>query len=95
MCLYPEGTRNRTGQPLKNFYDGAFKLASDTGKKIMPCVLVGTREAMPIHQFFYLLPTPLKIIFLPPISPTGQDVKQLREKTFQAMWDKYVEETGS
>ena len=27
MCIYPEGTRNRTGQPLKSFYDGAFRLA--------------------------------------------------------------------
>ncbi len=93
MCLYPEGTRNRTGQPLKNFYDGAFKLAVDTGKKIIPCVLTGTREAMPIHKKFYLLPVPLKIIFLPPLSPEHTDVKTLREKTFRLMWDNFVKET--
>jgi 1-acyl-sn-glycerol-3-phosphate acyltransferase len=94
MCLYPEGTRNRTGLPLKPFYDGAFKLAADTGKKIIPCVLVGTREAMPIHKVFYLMPTPLKIFFLPPVSPEHYDVKTLREKTFQVMWDKYEAETS-
>lgn len=93
MCLYPEGTRNRTGQPLKPFFDGAFKLAADTGKKIIPCVLVGTREAMPIEKSFYLLPTPLKIFFLPPLSPEHNDVKTLREKTFQLMWEKYEAET--
>jgi 1-acyl-sn-glycerol-3-phosphate acyltransferase len=27
MCIYPEGTRNRTDEPLKKFHDGAFKLA--------------------------------------------------------------------
>ena len=27
MCIYPEGTRNTTGEPLKSFHDGAFKLA--------------------------------------------------------------------
>ena len=28
MCIYPEGTRNKTTAPLKSFHDGAFKLAS-------------------------------------------------------------------
>ncbi len=32
ICLYPEGTRNRTQEPLKVFYDGAFKLAVETKK---------------------------------------------------------------
>lgn len=31
ILLYPEGTRNRTGEPLKDFYDGAFRLAAETG----------------------------------------------------------------
>ncbi|MCB9233279.1 MAG: 1-acyl-sn-glycerol-3-phosphate acyltransferase [Bacteroidia bacterium] len=31
ILLYPEGTRNRTGEPLQPFYDGAFRLASETG----------------------------------------------------------------
>lgn len=31
VLLYPEGTRNRTDAPLKDFYDGAFRLASETG----------------------------------------------------------------
>ena len=29
IFLYPEGTRNRTNEKLKPFYDGAFKLAID------------------------------------------------------------------
>ena len=56
-------------------------------------MLVGTREAMPIHKAFYLMPTPLKIFFLPPLSPEQTDVKTLREKTFLLMWDKYVQES--
>ena len=31
ILLYPEGTRNRTEQPLTDFYDGAFRLAAETG----------------------------------------------------------------
>ena len=31
ILLYPEGTRNRGDQPLTDFYDGAFRLAAETG----------------------------------------------------------------
>ena len=39
MCVYPEGTRNRTNEPLKKFYDGAFKLAVETNKAIIPVLI--------------------------------------------------------
>lgn len=85
MCIYPEGTRNRTNQPLKQFYDGAFKLAVDTKKEVIPCIIKGTKKAMPIHKSFYLLPTKLSMQFLPPVSPEGMDTKALKEKVFHIM----------
>jgi 1-acyl-sn-glycerol-3-phosphate acyltransferase len=85
MCLYPEGTRNRTDKPLKEFYDGAFKLAIDTQKEIIPCVIVGTKKAMPIHKAFYLQPTKLKLVYLPPVSPINMDVKSLNKKVHDMM----------
>jgi 1-acyl-sn-glycerol-3-phosphate acyltransferase len=85
MCLYPEGTRNRTDQPLKAFYDGAFKLAVDTKKEIIACVILGTKKAMPIHKTFYLLPTKLKMIFLPPVSSENIDAKSLNKKIHDMM----------
>ena len=90
MCLYPEGTRNRTGKPLKEFYDGAFKLAIDTKKEIIPCVIIGTNKAMPIHKSFYFLPTKLKMIFLPPISSENMDVKTLNKKVYDIMHATFV-----
>lgn len=90
MCIYPEGTRNRTGEPLKQFYDGAFKLAADTKKNIMPCVITGTKKAMPINKFFYLLPTRLKMHFLPAVSAENITAKELKEKVFEAMKEYYV-----
>lgn len=90
MSLYPEGTRNRTKEPLKSFYDGAFKLAASSGKEIMPCIILGTKKAMPIHEPFYLLPTRLQMHFLPPVDPTGYDVVTLREKVYQIMLDYYT-----
>lgn len=90
MCLYPEGTRNRTTAPLKPFYDGAFKLAVESGKDIIPCVITGTKKAMPINKKFYLLPKKLSMNFLPPVSSKNEAPKALNEKVFLQMYDKYV-----
>ncbi|MFZ1528143.1 MAG: lysophospholipid acyltransferase family protein [Ferruginibacter sp.] len=92
MCIYPEGTRNRTGKPLKDFYEGAFKLAVDTQNEIMPCVITGTRRAMPVNKKFYLLPVPLKMYFLEPVTP-GYNSKELRQKVYDLMLKKYIEKT--
>lgn len=90
MCIYPEGTRNRTGNPLKEFYDGAFKLATDTQKSIIPCLLFNTGKAMPNNKAFYLFPHRLEMHFLPPISSEQVSSKELREKVFRTMWDYYT-----
>jgi 1-acyl-sn-glycerol-3-phosphate acyltransferase len=92
MCLYPEGTRNRTDKPLKDFHNGAFKLAIDANKEIIPCVIIGTKKAMPIHKTFYLLPTKLKMIFLPPVSSNNIDAKSLNKKVYDIMYDVFVKE---
>lgn len=90
MSIYPEGTRNRTGEPLKAFYDGAFKLATETQHDIIPCIIIGTKKAMPVNQFFYLLPVKLQMHFLPPVSAAGKNAKELKEKVFNIMKDYYV-----
>jgi 1-acyl-sn-glycerol-3-phosphate acyltransferase len=91
MCLYPEGTRNQTEQPLKDFYDGAFKLAVDSKKEIIPCVLIGTKKAMPRNKKLYLLPTKLQMIFLPPVSPVNVHYKDLNKQVFAIMYKAYTE----
>jgi 1-acyl-sn-glycerol-3-phosphate acyltransferase len=85
MSIYPEGTRNRTSEPLKPFYDGAFKLAVDAKKDVVPTIIFGTKKAMPIHKKFYLLPTRLTMEFLPPISSSTIDTKALKDKVFETM----------
>ncbi|MBL0357050.1 MAG: 1-acyl-sn-glycerol-3-phosphate acyltransferase [Chitinophagaceae bacterium] len=91
ICLYPEGTRNRTAAPLKPFYDGAFKLSIESKKDIIPCIIYGTKQAMPIDKSFFLLPTRLTMTFLPPVSSDGADAKGLKEKVFNIMQDKYLD----
>ena len=90
MCMYPEGTRNRTAAPLKEFYNGAFKLAIATKKEIIPCVIFGTKKAMPINKTFFLLPVRLKIQFLPAISAEDISANDLKEKVFTVMKNFYV-----
>ncbi len=94
MCIYPEGTRNRTSEPLKQFYDGAFKLAVESKKEIIPCILLGTKKAMPVNKLFYLLPTRLQMHFLPAVSSDTIAVKELKEKVFTIMKDYYVTNSG-
>src|SRR5687768_11898114 len=53
MCIYPEGTRNKTREPLQKFHDGAFKLATGTGKKIIPAIIRHTPKVLPLHKTFY------------------------------------------
>ena len=90
MCIYPEGTRNRTGNPLKPFYDGAFKLAIDAKKEIIPCIIIGTNKAMPVKKTFYLLPKKLKMIFLKPVSSDNIDTKSLNKKVFDLMYSEFT-----
>jgi 1-acyl-sn-glycerol-3-phosphate acyltransferase len=90
MCIYPEGTRNRTNKPLKEFYDGAFKLAVDTKTSVIPCLLFNTNKALPINKTFYLMPNRLEMHFLPSVSAENISSKELREKVFRIMWDYYT-----
>lgn len=92
MCIYPEGTRNKSHNPLKEFKDGAFRLAIETGKPVIPAVLFNTKKVLPQHKFFYFWPSKIEMHFLDPVETKGlqmSDVKQLKETIFQTMWDYY------
>lgn len=88
MCIYPEGTRNKTDQPLKAFHNGAFKLAIETGKSIIPGIIFNTKKVMPFHKPFCIVPHPLQIHFLPPVSILpGDTLLALQERVFVIMKD--------
>jgi 1-acyl-sn-glycerol-3-phosphate acyltransferase len=91
MVIYPEGTRNRTGDPLKKFYDGAFKLAVESGNSIIPTLIFNTRKVLPPNKTFYLDPHHLEMHFLPAVSSQNITAKELKEKVFKVMWDYYQE----
>jgi 1-acyl-sn-glycerol-3-phosphate acyltransferase len=89
MVIYPEGTRNRSDHPLKTFYDGAFRLATDTKKPIVPTLVFNTRKVLPIHKKFYMVPHKLEMHFLPPVDTNNISPVELKEKVFKIMWDYY------
>lgn len=91
MCIYPEGTRNKTSDPLKSFHDGAFRLALNTGKPILPAIIFNTRKVMPTGKTFYFRPHRLYMYFLDPVTPQpGDTVEALKQKIFTMMWDRYA-----
>jgi 1-acyl-sn-glycerol-3-phosphate acyltransferase len=89
MCIYPEGTRNKTDQPMKAFHDGAFKLSMETGKKIIPAIIKGTKEMLPNNKTLYFWPGKISMEFLSPIDPKDfGDVTALKEYVFKKMMEK-------
>lgn len=89
MLLFPEGTRNKTQDPLKSFYDGAFRLAIDTHHQIIPVVLFNTKKIMPADKFFYIMPHQIRMDILKPIHADDISMADLKEKIFRIMWDHY------
>jgi 1-acyl-sn-glycerol-3-phosphate acyltransferase len=87
MVIYPEGTRNRTNKPLKSFYDGAFRLAVDTKKPIVPALVFNTKKVLPASKKIFMWPHHLEMHFLPPVKTEDCTSTQLREKVFKIMWD--------
>jgi 1-acyl-sn-glycerol-3-phosphate acyltransferase len=85
MCIYPEGTRNKTSEPLQKFHDGAFRLAVESGKDIIPAIIRGTAEVLPTKKTFFFWPRPVSMTFLPAISSQGKTVQQLKDEVFEVM----------
>ncbi|HEX2606198.1 MAG TPA: lysophospholipid acyltransferase family protein [Flavisolibacter sp.] len=85
MCIYPEGTRNKTKEPLQRFHDGAFRLAVESGKEIIPAVIFHTTKVLPTHKTFFFWPRPVEMHFLPPVASQGRAVSELKEDVFEKM----------
>jgi 1-acyl-sn-glycerol-3-phosphate acyltransferase len=91
MCIYPEGTRNKTDQPMQRFHDGAFKLAHETGNAIIPAVILYTRKVLPADKTFYFWPHRVEMHFLEPIPVNGRSALELKAEAFTIMQDYYVQ----
>lgn len=87
LLVFPEGTRNRTPFPLKDFYDGAFKVAIDCQVPIIPMVILDTDVITPPNTP-WMRPGTLTCHFLPAVPTAGlteADIATLKEKVYLAM----------
>ena len=91
MCIYPEGTRNKTEMPIKDFHNGAFKLAVETGTPILPAILFNTKQALPPNKTFFFWPTKIELHFLQPVHVSTLDnYETLKQDMHQLMSSYYV-----
>ena len=85
VLIYPEGTRNRTDQPLKQFYAGAFKLAERTGHSIAICVLKNVKQINNPDHGTWLVPGKIESVWKAPISPEGKSMDELKAEVQQTI----------
>jgi len=93
ILVFPEGTFNMTHRPLKDFYDGAFRIAIETQTPIKPVVILNGYDRMHYNSFFSLNPGKSRSVFLPEVGVEGltvKDVGVLKEKVFEMMSDELV-----
>ena len=88
IFIFPEGTFNETNEPLKSFFDGAFRIAIETGTSIKPVLLVDTLERLHYRSVFALTPGKNRVIYLDEVAVTGlelKDIGYLKQKVFDLM----------
>lgn len=88
VLIYPEGTRNRTDNPLKNMYDGAFRLAIMTQTPVVVTTLVGAGKLSNPRRLVDLSPGVVYSYWDAPISTKGMteaDIPKLREQVKEIM----------
>lgn len=93
LCLYPEGTRNKTAEPLQKFYDGAFITAIKAQKPIIPGVIFNTGVILPHDTKLWARPKPIYFHFLPAIPTAGltiDNLQELKQQVKQVMQDYYM-----
>lgn len=90
VFICPEGTFNITGEPLKSFYDGAFKIAIQTQMPIKPILFLDTYDRLNYKSIFSLNPGKCRSVYLSETSTIGltiNDIPMLKEKIFRQMED--------
>jgi len=88
ILIFPEGTFNETGAPLKSFYDGAFRLAINTQTPLLPVIFPDTVHRWHYSAWWKMQPGKNRVIFLDAIPAAGltmRDLPQLKEKAFATM----------
>ena len=93
IVIAPEGTFNMTHKPLKEFYDGAFKIAIETQTPIKPVLFLDAYDRMGYESIFSITPGRSRSVYLEEIPVDGltlDDVDFLREQVYKIMEEKLI-----
>ena len=89
IFIFPEGTFSMTSeQPLKSFYNGAFKLAIEMQVPIQPILMIDSVDRMHFDSVFSLNPGKNRVVYLATVQVHDykiEDVELLRNKVYQMM----------
>ncbi len=94
VMVFPEGTFNMTHEPLKEFYDGAFRVAIETQTPVKPVLFLDAYSRMHYKSLFSMTPGRSRIVYLDEIPVEGltnDDVAKLRMEVFTIMENKLKE----
>ena len=92
--IFPEGTFNETGKPLKTFYNGAFRIAIETQTSIKPVLFLDNFNLLNYHELLGLKHGRSRAVFLEEISPKGYSLQQIslfKQKVYGIMETKLKE----
>jgi 1-acyl-sn-glycerol-3-phosphate acyltransferase len=98
ILIFPEGTFNETSNPLKECYDGAFRLAIETQTPIKPMIFVDTYDRMRYHELLTMNPGKCRAVFLHTIPVEGltlKDLPRLKQQVLSALETKLREYNAS
>lgn len=88
VFICPEGTFNTTHQPLKEFYNGAFRIAIETQTPIKPILFLDTYDRLNYKSIFSLNPGRCRAVYLNETKTEGltlKDMEVLKEKIYNEM----------
>lgn len=85
VLFFPEGTRSEDGK-MRTFKTGAFRAAQERGVEILPCVMLGTGDALPKKTYVMKKMTPMKLSIGKPVKlHPEKDLEQQIEPIHQEM----------
>ena len=77
IFIFPEGTFNETKEPLREFFDGAFRIAIETQTPIKPILFIDTLERLHFKTIWSLTPGKSRAVYLQEIVVDGLTMKDL------------------
>lgn len=98
VMVFPEGTFNMGTTPLKDFYDGAFRVAIETQTPVKPVLFLDAYRRMSYKSLLSITPGINRIVYLDEIPVNGyavSDAEKLKHQVYTFMEKKLIQYNGA